>query len=194
MSHVCVTPIWSRISRQDNNTFYIDWKDQDKRENFKNLQNRDNNYKNIVLSRSHAALQKSLYLTSAMNRSIQQEPSPHSRSGSAARKYVLALGSAGIQEGNRRLQDSRLRARPTKRLLLLTALEFHAKVERACAIAIAEVDDYLHRWREQFIYRPLWIYWVNRERVLIIILSASFFFFFSSCGEVGRNYWSSADV
>ena len=40
--HVCVTPIWTRILRQDDNTFHIDWKDQDKREIFKNLQERDN--------------------------------------------------------------------------------------------------------------------------------------------------------
>ena len=48
--------IWSRISRQDNNIFHINWKDQDKRKIFKNLQGQDNNYRNIVLSCSRAAL------------------------------------------------------------------------------------------------------------------------------------------
>ena len=44
------------ISRQDNNTFHIDWQDQYKREIFKNFQERDNNCRNIVLSRSGVAL------------------------------------------------------------------------------------------------------------------------------------------
>ena len=52
---VCVTPIWSR---QDNNTFHIGWKDQDNIEIFKNLQERDNNYRNIALSLSREALVK----------------------------------------------------------------------------------------------------------------------------------------
>ena len=52
------TPIWSRISRQDNNTFHIDWKD--KREISKDLQERDNNYKNILLSFSCSAKQKKI--------------------------------------------------------------------------------------------------------------------------------------
>ena len=56
LSHVCVTLISSRILREENNTFYIDRKDQDKREIFKNLQERDNDYRNNVLSRSRAAL------------------------------------------------------------------------------------------------------------------------------------------
>ena len=69
MSHIRVTPflrrprisrvtrIRSRISSQDNNTFHIDWQDQDKREIFKNLQEWVNNYRNIVLSCSRAALE-----------------------------------------------------------------------------------------------------------------------------------------
>ena len=38
----------SRISRQDNNTFHIDWQDQYKRDILKNLQERDNNYEEIL--------------------------------------------------------------------------------------------------------------------------------------------------
>ena len=38
------------------NIFHIDWNVQDKRKIFKNLQERDNNYRNIVLSCSRAAL------------------------------------------------------------------------------------------------------------------------------------------
>ena len=56
LSHVCVTPMRSRISRQGNNTLHIDWQDQCKREIFKNFQERDNNYRNIGLSPSRAAL------------------------------------------------------------------------------------------------------------------------------------------
>ena len=44
------------ISGQDNNTFYIDWQDQGKGEIFKYLQERDNNYRNIVLPCSRVAL------------------------------------------------------------------------------------------------------------------------------------------
>ena len=63
MSHVCITPIWSRISRQDSNIFQIDWKDQDKREIFKNFQDRDNNSRTIVLSCSRAALVAPITMT-----------------------------------------------------------------------------------------------------------------------------------
>ena len=62
--------IWPRISKQDNNTFHIDWKNQDKRKFFKNWQERDNNYRNIVMSCSRAALVKIVAWVFEQRRSI----------------------------------------------------------------------------------------------------------------------------
>ena len=49
--------LFSKFRKFVNWKFHIDWQDQDNRENFKNLQERNNNYRNyIVLSCSRAAL------------------------------------------------------------------------------------------------------------------------------------------